>query len=1581
MDTDLDLCGCIAQYGYNADTGMCKLCGPGFEKWETGAKPCIEVCAVDSERNASTGNCTVCSVGFNTPEIGPHVCKCDAARNHWWDEALELCGCIAGYGYNDVTGVCTLCATNFEKLESGTDTCTLSPNTRKIFKMAGECFYIYNAIEVEIVYAAPCYYVTKDHSQVVVLWPDDGLGNEKPLGIGIPIGEYEVTLNKDVGTTQPSFSTFTWSFSKNRRTIESIYHGGINIPIENGRIQSGDEITICSKGLDCNPCWGAYQEWDSKADSCGCIADYEYDADEKTCGLCADGEFKPFSGAESCRKGNATRLTFIMRGECNRDPEFLPCLDPDTSKLMLDRTLSGKFVAVVRKDWMSNPEKNNIYFDWDAGSGGNNWIHLPPDNSFSYKKGDSVSVCSDSGTFPTDQDCSPCYNANMDWDVISGSCACLAGYERVYDENKIQWNCNPCPFHFSKAVHGPESCMEGCIAGYEYDTSIGSCTQCPFGFSKHYPGTDPCFEGCVPGYEYDNQTSSCTPCPTGLSKNFAGTEPCIEGCEANFELNQLTGSCTECEVGFNTPEVGAHFCKCDASRNHVMDHDLNLCGCVAGYEYNTMTGVCSLCATDFEKLKPGAHACTLCPIGTHTPEYGEHACSCDADRNHVWDNELQMCGCIAGFGFSEDTGFCRKCMNPYFKAESGAHSCTKCTVFPTETSESATYCEEQFDRTTFLVESECIQKIDQDYPCINNWPGRDVDYQSLWLKIGFGLKRLMDYHVMIRRMPFSDDPLVYHTSTIVTYVRSIRIPFGDADTDRATSTDRGLVHSGDEITFCQDNPQKNTFCETECYAAHSRWDKWTFRCGCDPGYHNQPFPGEETDICMPCPQGFSKSASGSEQCIEGCIADFEYDTTDSVCKACRLGFTKDFSGPGSCKCEGVHAFDTNFGLCGCIANYGYDADTGYCKTCPVGFSKVNDGAHACTCDGGNHIFDSVLNTCGCIAGFEYDKDTGVCEACPAGFSKVDSGQQSCTACATGFYTSQSGSSSCQSCEETTEYESSISCKCLPGHVSILEEPLKCEKCDNTSIAVNATVCVQCIDIDQNSQANSNRTACICQSEFFLYNSPTSSQCKLCHEGTIKPESGNHVCEPCNPTTSNILSVSNGRMICGCIQGFQTIRSSDLNGTVNTTCGMCAHGTYNDEPSLERCKTCPAHTTGLAGAKDLSYCNICLSGYFMNTVFECEMCPRNSENPNIGSVGLGSCKPCRYGEFQSEPGKAACVQKNVELFENPIDHVIGLFVDGDTSCVYITRDYSGKTDRICWGSLHHRNDSVKFKTKTVDDLIESITMFEATGSTGSNDTNVYSLYTAFQQDVLPLLPAICGDGMKYPFLEECDDGNAMDLDGCSADCKIENGFGCELPIHTKNPSELLSNPSLCCRLSQVPFLQTGKCSSCSGRLPPYMGVKYDPHNCELQDIDECNSVLTNNCFHSSKICVNFDAVSASRETYKCMCASPLPEDCTDLQIDHGAYTVRGVVAVATTNVSATMEHMAHQTQKLISNIHLTNTQTTTIVELSQTNTNGLYPESNAYKSYFELTFLCESWNDMQMLASQMNLTVLGELLLM
>ena len=276
----------------------------------------------------------------------------------------------------------------------------------------------------------------------------------------------------------------------------------------------------------------------------------------------------------------------------------------------------------------------------------------------------------------------------MDWDVISGSCACLAGFELVYDESTNQASCNPCLFDYSKAVHGPELCIEGCSEEYEYDTSTGSCSKCPLEYTKLIPGTDPCRLGCPMGstlnyYHWDR------PERQFINEPYPRPEPC-KTCPTDWSTpNYAEELCSECPTNSYTPDNGPHICVCNAT-THVTVPLIPIwgtipnihpsCECKAGYEYDSESGGCSVCPEDFEKTESGDHACTMCSIGYNTPGNGPHVCVCDTVRNHVMDHELNLCGCIAGYGYDLESGVCSLCATDFEKTEPGAEACTMCPI-------------------------------------------------------------------------------------------------------------------------------------------------------------------------------------------------------------------------------------------------------------------------------------------------------------------------------------------------------------------------------------------------------------------------------------------------------------------------------------------------------------------------------------------------------------------------------------------------------------------------------------------------------------------------------------------------------------------------------------------------------------------------------------------------------------------------------------------------------------------------------------------------------------------------------------
>jgi cysteine-rich repeat protein len=830
-----------------------------------------------------------------------------------------------------------------------------------------------------------------------------------------------------------------------------------------------------------------------------------------------------------------------------------------------------------------------------------------------------------------------------------------------------------------------------------------------------------------------------------------------------------------------------------------------------------------------------------------------------------------------------------------------------------------------------------------------------------------------------------------------------------------------LYRQGDSVSVCS-NPG-TTVQDQDCsYCAfpNADWDPISESCQCLANFQYQFNTELGFFICAPCPLNFVKAGDGPGVCIEkpiiaGCDADYEYDMAEDICKKCPDGYSKPAGKPATAVCRGGpptrltfmikgECSDTENDFFPCVVTTTADATTllkigqnitghysvvaslyipatqdfpgtdffeqtmfdwipgynvqdsfllppipttdGYGRLITPRVYTTGDKVEICSkfnttltnqncesCNLFHKSWDSNFELCGCLMGYERKLHPNPifgyrCEACQSKFSKASDGAEACIE------------------------------GCIVGYEYDLEQEI-CKKCP--------------VGFTKQFQGTDTCVAgCVAGYEY----NTTSDSCTKCRVNFKKDTAGTQQCERCD-------SLSGGINTCSCNTGTQQNFGSlmmNLNLTdsalsdltdagsalyfgllrefnVTLDCELCPVGTYQDEASSKPCKSCPMNSiTSHAGSTHVDNCNICLPGYFLNTSSECEVCPRNSENPDIGSVGLESCRPCIYLYFQPETGKASCVQQNVDLDVDINDYVVGIFVDGNTSCAYVARYISGVTDLLCWGSLWHSNNSTNSFTNLSHLLL------------GQN-------YTSIQQEVVPPLTPVCGDGIVFPLLEQCDDGNLFGGDGCTTECKIETGFYCEFQTPKKDLYESLWAPSQCCRTLQGLVAETAKCTSCAGRLPPYPGVYYDAQSCELHDIDECASLITNQCFRNSKLCLNLDAVSDPQQTFKCLCASPLPENCEDIHIDNGAYTVRGVISVPIsfnypvdyTPVEHILKHATQLSSQIVPVLH------TSVVELLQTTNSSLI-------TYYEILFLCESWHDMQLLASQLNLTDLLHLLL-
>lgn len=284
------------------------------------------------------------------------------------------------------------------------------------------------------------------------------------------------------------------------------------------------------------------------------------------------------------------------------------------------------------------------------------------------------------------------------------------------------------------------------------------------------------------------------------------------------------------------------------------------------------------------------------------------------------------------------------------------------------------------------------------------------------------------------------------------------------------------------------------------------------------------------------------------------------------------------------------------------------------------------------------------------------------------------------------------------------------------------------------------------------------------------------------------------------------------------------------------CEPCAPEDFKALVGNDMCTPCPVGMSTIENGGISTAMCVCDMGFFGAANSKCQACPVDTYNPLKNTHWLESCHACPYKMHQPFTGQSKCVSRFVELSStvDPSSRVVGLFVHGDTSCAYITSDSSSSTDKVCWGQLTATNP-------------------------------------ALTSGVFPLIPEACGDGVLHPILEQCDDGNYFDGDGCSYQCTIENGFFCEPRSQMGDSIATLWFPSTCCRISDAPPSHAPTCTSCDGRVSPYPGVRFQ-HDCRLLDVDECVEIPDVCALQTGGVvCSNLDATSnGGVARFDCVC---------------------------------------------------------------------------------------------------------------
>jgi cysteine-rich repeat protein len=631
----------------------------------------------------------------------------------------------------------------------------------------------------------------------------------------------------------------------------------------------------------------------------------------------------------------------------------------------------------------------------------------------------------------------------------------------------------------------------------------------------------------------------------------------------------------------------------------------------------------------------------------------------------------------------------------------------------------------------------------------------------------------------------------------------------------------------------------------------------------------------ETEFCVPCPLysngmreeygGMLGDLSNAIMCIcpmyAVSVAEISTDLNADRCQ-CGLGAWYSSVDKACLQCAPGTVKTTTSNADQCLPCASTPAGCGVCSS--DAFHTIGDG---CTSCGINTVFDISSGLCTCLPGFlVVNTDTtltpftpivGGCMACAVGSVwSVETHQ--CVSCDEFSYTTGYGAESCSDCPLyaiatpnrmscscsparylDTEDNRCVSCApgdfkdsvgndkcvpCAPGNVS-LEGQTVCTSCVNFTISTDdRTSCIPC----PGNESYVNATVCVCSPGYFRGLSTGRGVCEPCHDKTVKFAIGDEGCLPCPDRSQFFQSETQTGCICDA--------GAFLN-QATSECLLCVPGTFKNVSGDQTCTACPVGMNTLSvGTIDVGEC-VCDTGFFRNNAFKCQACPVNTFNPVKAALGSEGCLPCPYRMFQPATGQANCAPMSVELGHTTglRSHVVGLFVHGNTSCVYITSTSSSSTDKVCWGELTETNPILT-------------------------------------SGVFPAVPESCGDGVLHPSLEQCDDGNPFSGDGCSSQCIIESGFFCEPRSQMEDIRETLWIPSKCCRITDAPPSHAPTCVSCNGRVPPYPGVRFS-HDCRLVDVDECGEGI-DACVLETEggICVNIDAVvNGGVALFECACA--------------------------------------------------------------------------------------------------------------
>lgn len=483
---------------------------------------------------------------------------------------------------------------------------------------------------------------------------------------------------------------------------------------------------------------------------------------------------------------------------------------------------------------------------------------------------------------------------------------------------------------------------------------------------------------------------------------------------------------------------------------------------------------------------------------------------------------------------------------------------------------------------------------------------------------------------------------------------------------------------------------------------------------CLPGYY---LVGAECKACEPGCATCDVIASNCTSCPSG-----EFLKGTSCVLTCGLGFYADSSSKcQECRTECVQC--NGWDTCNSCKN-GHYLDVSTCKPCDANCETCTSTATKClTCKQStvNKWLRNFQCVTACGAGY-FEVPGNVCNPCPPG----------CLTCT---------SNECLTCDTGNGYMKKNNICANPCGDGWYESGGQCQKCDNK--------CATCITSASNCLT--------CASGF----AQTPSSCPSCTSPCITCTTSSSTCSSC----AGVLYLSGTSCV-------------DVNSCPDTTyasdnlCKPCQSPCANCVTSATKCTSCPS--------PKLLYQDTCLvtcpSGF--STYLSKTCCPDSCS----ACTDTETCTACNPG-FYLKDSKCPSCDSNCKTCETTTTNCLSC---NSPKLLEVNKCVDSCSDKYypdagicknCHSTCATCTGPAATECKT---CIKAHVLFKGICQNCADENNKY--FTVVDDVCWDK----CGTGTRFdtstlPGLggyNACDDGNLVNGDGCSSDCRIEKNFRCE-----------------------------------------------------------------------------------------------------------------------------------------------------------------------------------------------------------